>query len=141
MVSRITAPTGNTEWCNAIDGFTNGHLTSDADGVYTVPHRAIVDLSQALSQRLGRQMSMMSTYKVDYINIQMVNVDNVNDNDSGLVLSGKIHHWSPTDHRIDAMKLARAIEIHQEKSAIDADSYLLSTERDYKGMRLSLIHI
>ena len=146
-MSRAAGQVDNTDipWCRFIynddegllEGAADGTMDGDADGVLTSRNTILVDLSHALSIRLGRQMSMMHTYKVDYISIQMRNVDDANDNDSGLELNGKIHYWSPTSHRITAMKLAQAVEKQVESGSIDGDSFLLSTDDDYKGMRFN----
>ena len=136
-VSRAAGLLGNRwlKWIANDDG--NETIDGDADGVFTGPNRILIDLSHALSQRLGRQMSMMSVYKVDYIKIELINRDDVNDNDSGLQLSGQAYYWGPSKHRIDAMQMARQLETATESVHLDQDSFLLSTERDYKGMRFN----
>ena len=58
------ASESQNDWCNFIDGGANADIDLDNDGVMPTT-RILVDLTQALSQRLGRQLSMMSTYKVD----------------------------------------------------------------------------
>jgi len=80
---------------------------------------------------------MMSTYKIDYISIHLVNSDGGLDNDSAANFGGRIHWWTPSKHRIDAMQLARATEKAVESSDIDLDSYLLNTQKSYKGMRFN----
>ena len=65
MVSR-TAGTAQTDWFSFIAGGAAGDIDIDNDG--EMPDtRALVDLSQALSQRLGRQMSMMSASQLNRI--------------------------------------------------------------------------
>lgn len=131
-----TASTSHTDWCNFISGGAAADIDIDADG--EMPNtRILVDLTQALSQRLGRQMSQMSTYRVDSISIHLVNVNDLVDNDSAANFGGRIHYWSPTQHRIDAMQLARQTEKAFESADIDNDSWLLSTDNDYKGMRFN----
>jgi len=137
MMSR-SAGTSTSDWLNWIaNDDDNQTIDGDADGVFTQDNKLLVDISQALSIRLGRQLSMMSTYKVNYIRIEMFNFDDANDNDSGLQLNGKIHHWGPSKHRIDALQLGRFIEKQVETNNIDTDSYLLSTEKDYVGFRFN----
>jgi hypothetical protein len=100
--------------------------------------RCIIDLSQALSQRLGKQMSMMSTYRVNHISIQLINVnDTISDNNGAAQFSGRIHYHHPTSHKINAMQLARQLEKGTESLDIDADSWLLSTDPIYKGIRFN----
>lgn len=129
------ASNDQNDWATFILG--SGNLTDiDIDNDGDMPSTAVVvDITQALSQRLGRQMSMHSTYKIDYLSIRLVNSTNGLDNDSAAQFGGRIHWWSPTKHRIDAMHLARATETAVESSDIDLDSYLLATQQDYKGMR------
>ena len=140
MISRH-AGSDVTDWFrfivnNDVDPTT---VDADADGVYpSGTYELLVDLSHALSQRLGRQMSMMSVYRVNYIRIDLVNSDDpVNDNDTGLTIGGKLSYWEPSKHRVEAMQLARATEKAAESTAIDGDSFLLSTQKDYTGMRFN----
>jgi len=119
------------------DDASSDVIDVDADGVFTSQNTILVDISKLLSMNLGRQMSMMSTYKVDYIELQLLNDDDANDNDSGASFSGQCIYWSPTQHRIDAMQLARQVEKMDESAQIDGDSFLLATESDYLGMRFN----
>ena len=140
MVSRTAGVyPGTNDWFNWITNTgSDGAIDIDNDG--EMPDtRALVDLSHALSQRLGRQMSQMSVYKVNYIRIELENYHNTlePDNVEGACFGGKINYWSPSKYRIDAMKLARAAEKHTEKAQLDADSYFLSTDYDYSGMRFN----
>ena len=134
-MSRLVSPS-NQDWISFIAGGQGGDIDIDNDGVMP-DTRILIDLSQALSQRLGRQMSMYSTYKVDYISISIVNQDDNIDNESGAEFSGKIHWYTPTKHRIDALQLMRQVEKHAESGELDADSFLLSTEKDYTGVRFN----
>lgn len=139
MLSRQAGP-DVTDWFRFIvaDSASDIDIDADADGVYPPgTYELQVDLSKALSQRLGRQMSMMSVYRVNYIRIDLVNEDDVNDNDTGITVGGKISYWGPSKHRVDAMQLARAAEKAQESTTIDQDSFLLSTEKDYSGLRFN----
>lgn len=134
MMSRLAGVQGSYNWFSWSQGASSGDIDIDADG--EMPDtEAVCDLSQALSLRLGKQMSMMSVYKVNYIGIRLVNVDDVTDNTLGAHFGGKVQYWEPSKHRIDAMQAARAVERHAESGEIDADSFLLTTEKDYSGMR------
>ncbi len=134
-MSRQVSPSF-TDWISFIEGGVGGDIDIDNDGVMPTT-RILIDLSHALSQRLGRQMSMYSTYKVDYISIQLVNQDDATDNESGAEFGGKVAWWTPSKHRIDALQLARQVENSNEEDEIDADSWLLSTEKDYSGVRFN----
>lgn len=134
MMSRAASST-KSAWVHTYQG--DNLLTADNDGLMSNPASVRIDLSQALSQRLGRQMSMMSTYKVNYIRIELLNVDNTNDNDSGALFAGKLHYWAPTAHRISAMQLARQIE-NADGADEPGDMFgPLDNTITYKGMRFN----
>lgn len=137
MISREAGTTVN-DWFSFYSG---GPTIDQADGgggeFSDGDYELLVDLSHALSQRLGRQMSMMSVYRVNYIRIELLNNLDSNDNDDGLTIGGKIEFWEPSKHRVDAMQTARSVEKHVETGSVDADSFLLSDEVDYKGMRFN----
>lgn len=136
-ITRAASP-NSSDWCKWIENDDGNHtIDIDADGVFTQQNRVLIDLSQALSQVLGRQMSMFSTYEVEYIRIELLNEDDANDNDSGACFSGTGYYWAPSKHRIDAMQLMRQVEAVDESGEIDGDSFLLSLDRDYKGMRFN----
>ena len=144
MVSRIAGAESDNGFSGIHwmynDNINGDTIDGDADGRFTSGNTILVDLSNLLSAKLGRQMSQMSTYKVDYISVEMVNADGFtldNDNESGLEVNGQILYWSPTNHRVDAMQLARQLELTTESTQLDADSFLLSTEKDYSGMRFN----
>lgn len=137
MIAREAGTTEN-DWFRF---YTGGPTIDQADGgggeVADGTYELIVDLSHALSQRLGRQMSMMSVYRVNYIRIELLNNLDLNDNDDGLTVGGKLEFWAPSKHRVDAMQMARAVEKHVETGSIDGDSFLLTTQKDYTGMRFN----
>jgi len=141
MVNRLASGVGTQSFCKFIYNDDNGAdsqaIDGDEDGFFTQRNTILVDLTQALSEKLGRQLSQMSVYDVEYIRIALVNFDSVNDNEAGLSVSGDIEYWTPTAHRVNAMKLARQVESAKESTEIDDDSFLLSTQRDYKGMRFN----
>lgn len=124
------------DWVKWTDGAASGDIDIDNDGVMPST-RFLVDISHALSQRLGRQMSQFMVYKVDYVRIDMVNVDDVVDNTSGAQFSGRCDFWSPTKHRIDAMKLARVAEKASEDTQTDGDAWFFSNQHDYRGLRFN----
>lgn len=133
-MSRAASGT-KSAWVHTYQG--NNLLTVDPDGLMSSPRKVRIDLSQALSQRLGRQMSMMSTYKVNYIRIELLNVDNLNDNDAGALFAGKLHYWSPSKHRINAMQLARQVEQKQGEGNVGDLFGPLDNTVTYKGMRFN----
>lgn len=126
-----------TKWAHWYQGGSDSNIDIDNDGVMGTAQLARIDLSQALSQRLGRQMSMMATYKVNYIRIELRNVDDLNDNDSGAHFHGQIEHWSPTAHRIDAMQLARQIELADGADEPGDMFGPLDNAKTYSGLRFN----
>lgn len=135
FVARYAAdPNLNTEWCQFVVGGADADIHIDNDGEMGNT-QILVDLSHALSVRLGKQMSQMSVYRVSHIGIRLVNQNDDDDNDSAAAFGGRIHWYTPTKHRMDAMKIARTLERKSESIEIDADSFLLTTESDYTGMR------
>jgi len=142
MISRIASGVGTTPWCKFIynddSGADNQTIDGDEDGFFTERNTILLDLTQGLSEKLGRQMSQMATYEVEYIRIELANFDHpTNDNEAGLSVSGHVQYWSPTAHRVDAMQMARQLEKAHESTQFDDDSFLLSTDRDYKGIRFN----
>lgn len=110
-------------------------MSIDNDGDSPLGY-AVIDLSQALSQRLGRQMNQNMIYKVNYVRVDLENRDDTLDNNAGITLGGKIEYYSPSHHRCTALKMAIASERARESTEIDLDSFPnLSLERDYSGVR------
>ena len=126
-------------WVSFISGGDSGDIQIDNDGEMENT-RILVDLSRGLSQRLGRQMSMLSTYKVDYVRIDLVNKNDGIDNDGAAAFGGRVHYWSPSKHRINAMQIARAIE-KIDDVAEGHEKYQLLVPLDevktYKGVRFN----
>jgi hypothetical protein len=134
MMCRIVSDDRNN-WVAVKAGPGAATYSADNDGVLGSAHTIRVDLSQALSQRLGKQMSMMSVYKVNYLRIDVLNVNDANDNDAGVVFQGQWNYWTPTSHRVKAMKLARAIENEDGADEVGDMFGALDNMRAYKGMR------
>lgn len=132
-------------------GFTNGFrwmdpvpadndIDPDNDGVMNPGdggYRALVDLSQVSSELLGMQCTQSSKYTIRRMWISLRNVDDLDDNDDGAYFGGTVRWYHPTQHRLEALSLARAVDKAEEEAVIDADSHFLSTEKDYTAMRFS----
>jgi len=110
---------------NDIDGDNDGEMLQ----VFTI------DLSMMASRALGRQESMMKSYKLHKITIGVRPVDDVNDNEEASNFAGRYLFHHATDHAKKALQLARKTEKAIEATAVDADSLFLSTENDYSGFR------
>lgn len=122
-------------WAMWFSGASNGNIDIDAEGVMSNPPIAYIDLSNMLSQRLGRQMSQMMIYEIDYIRLELLNVDDANDNDTGASFSGYLSWHSPTAHKIKALKMATKLDRLVEETDIDNDSALFSSSASYTGLR------
>jgi len=113
-------------------------ISPDADGVYPAPGLYfLVDISHMLSRALGKQMSMTSTYRVTGIKLGVKNVDDIDDNDRGIVLGGYLWYHTPTKNKIDAIQACRKIERASEANQIDPDSLFIRTEDRYTGFRFN----
>ena len=104
-------------------------------------HYWTVDLSHLLSEQLGKQMPMMATYRVKGMQIGLRNVDDLNDNNYGLVCGGRINWYSPTKHRVDALQHARTFKRKVAAThSIDlkTDPFgMWNDEKMYTGMRFN----
>lgn len=123
-----------------MDTATTDTVSEDADGNPT-EYQYVVDISGLLSEQLGKQMSMMSTYRVKGIQMSLRNVDDANDNNYGLAIGGRIRWYSPTQHRIDALQHARdyfrsAQYTDSEESTNDPFAPW-ANDRKYKGLRFN----
>jgi hypothetical protein len=112
-------------------------IDADNDGQFGTPSKAYIDLSEALSQTLGRQVGQCGIYRVGYLEIGLRNKDDTDDNDNGGLFGGTIFYHGATSHKIDALQLARTVERARERTEIDNDSWPLSTDRRYRGMRFN----
>lgn len=141
MTTHLLTRTANVDqadirWIQFHVGGSYGDIDIDNDGVMT--DEILIDLSHGLSTRFGRQMSQMMSYDVNYMRIDLENVDDVfADNDQGAAFGGKVEYWSPSHHRIAALKMARKVETLKESIEIDADSFFMTTDFDYSGFRFN----
>ena len=118
---------------------TGRDLSPDADGVYIDENAIVCDLSHMLSRTLGKQMPMTATYRIKGIKIGLKNVDDLDDNDRGMLAYGYIYTHGETKHKIDALQAARFVERHNEIDQVDGDSEIFvtggSNSPHYRGMR------
>lgn len=122
-----------TSW---IEGGTTVDI--DNDGVFEPRPRAVIDLSEMLSYRLGRQIPQCANYRVSYISIGMRNVNDLQDNDAGAHFSGTMEWYSPTKHRVEGMQAWRKLERHLQKSVTTAEGFFMPDEKYYKGFRVGM---
>lgn len=112
-----------------------GDIDIDNDSVMTPSFQFLIDLSAATSGIEGRQASMFAGYKVHSISVGIRPVDDSFDNDESAFFAGRVAWYPVTEHAKKMTSLMRQVEKATEDSQIDADSFLLSTETDYRGMR------
>lgn len=113
-------------------------IDQDADGVLegtATFRRIVVDLSEALGYRLGKQIPMSANFRVNYIRIGLRNVDDPNDNDGTTYFAGTTEWYHPSKHRIDAVQAWRQLEKRLEEDDADNEGLFVSTEDRYKGFR------
>jgi len=138
LATRLTADSDDDDYHGAAWIYPSpigSDISPDADGVYPNPLRFLVDISHMLSRTLGKQMSMTETYRVTGIKVGVKNVDNIDDNDRGIVLGGYLEWYTPTRHKIDAIQASRRIERASEASQIDSDALYIRTQDRYTGFR------
>ena len=118
-------------------------VTEDNDGEIPAGdnHQWIIDISHLMSEQLGKQLSMMATYRVKGIHFSLRNVNNTVDNDASLAYGGTIGWYSPTKHRIDALQHARDFK-RKAGMALNADNdndpfAPWPNDRKYRGLRFN----
>lgn len=116
---------------------TDEAIDADNDGQFGTPSKAYIDLSEALSVSLGRQVPQTAIFRVGFIEVGLRNKDDTDDNDNGAFFGGTFFFHPPTKHKVDALQLARRVEHAVESIQIDADSMLLATHSQYTGMRFN----
>jgi len=122
------------------DGFYTDQLTitEDNDGRFTGGYfDGIVDLTHILSRVLGKQLSQTATYRVNYLEIGLRNVDDTVDNSQAIMVGGNVNYYAPTKHRIDSIQTVR--DWYRLKGQTDASSTdpfaLMTTDKNYRGLR------
>ena len=121
---------------NAVD--STGAVSPDVDGFLPTAPTAIIDISDLMSQVVGRQCPMTANYRVKGISVSLRNVDDSDDNDRGAVFQGLIGYRHPTQHIIDGLQMAREVSKKSKSDNIGTDGYLLSTDKSYSGFRFNL---
>lgn len=114
-------------------------ITEDNDGVFTSSYfKGVIDLTHILSRALGKQLSQMATYRVNFLSVSLRNVDDTLDNDSAGYFGGNLRWVTPSKHRIDALQLARQYRRETGLAEISSDPFAtISTDKKYKGFRFN----
>lgn len=110
-------------------------IDGDNDGVIEPAHGALVDLSDLSSQILGQQVPQSAKYTVRRIWMGLKNVDDADDNDESTYFGGTVRWYPPTQHRLNALSLAREAEKFSEGDEMDGDSFFLRDTAQYNAMR------
>jgi len=114
-----------------------GNLIMDRDGYIDNAPTAIIDLSDLMSQIVGRQCPQTANYRVKSIGLSLRNVDDTIDNEKGAVFQGFIGYRSPTSHLVDAVQMARKAVTAASSGEITAASTYLSVAQSYTGFRFN----
>lgn len=130
----LTSSLLNTKGWHWVVGAGNNDVDIDNDGVMPTT-QGVIDLSEALSYRLGRQIPMCANFRINYIRVSLRNVDDVVDNAQGAFFQGDFGYYSPQKHRIDALQAWRKYNKENEKQAVDGTGMFISDEKWYKGFR------
>ena len=123
-------------WVND-PGTNNLQDTFEGGEPASVPY-AIIDLSAVASYQLGRQVPQSAKFILRGITVSYRPQDDTivtAENEDEGFFAGKLKWYADTEHGRKALGLARAVERHVESGQLDADSFLLSTERDYSALR------
>lgn len=118
-------------------------IDQDADGVLegtSTFRRIVVDLSEVLAYRLGKQIPMTANFRINYLRIGLRNVDDVNDNSGTTYFAGTSEWYHPSKHRIDAVQAWRQLEKRLEEDDADSEGLFVATADRYKGFRYGFLH-
>ena len=158
IVKKVTNPGGASgeplmgEWVTWVDhdeaglgDYSDRPIGDDIelgdDGVVVDVYRAVIDLSHAMSYKLGRQCPMTAIYRLKNLHIGLRNINDANDNDHSTSFMGKIRWVAPNKHAIDAIQAAR--KIARNKSSVQIQGSGMPTafgqagagEKPYTGFR------
>lgn len=129
---------GSVAWLTWVNdpGTNNLQDTFEGGEPLSVPY-GIIDLSAVASYQLGRQVPQSAKFILRGVTIAYRPHDSGVANESDAMFAGKLKWITDTAHGREALALAREIERETEKEAVDADSFLLSTDKDYSAMRMN----
>lgn len=137
VVSRRVRPNADNQGVVWIEGEpAAGDIDIDNDGVFAPPFQFLIDLSHVASSVLGRQVSMTRSIVLNGLGIGVRPVDDITDNDESAFFAGRFQMYPATSHGKKALALAAKMEREIESHEVDGDSFLLSTDKDYSGLRL-----
>lgn len=135
---------GNTALGSPGLNWTDGDqpLDIDADGVMIgtgTYRRMVIDLSEMLGYRLGKQIPMTANFRINYLRVGLRNVDDTNDNDDTQYFTGTWEWYAPSKHRIDGVQAWRRLEKALEATDADPEGLFVTTTDHYKGFRFGWV--
>lgn len=135
---------GNTANASPGINWTDGDqpLDIDADGVMVgtaTYRRLVIDLSECLGYRLGKQIPMTANFRINYLRVGLRNVDDMNDNDDTQYFTGTWEWYAPSKHRIDGVQAWRRLEKALEATDADSEGLFVPTNDHYKGFRFGWV--
>ena len=135
-------------WARWIDTGTSGTVDSAGavspavGGEYTDKPHATIDLSSALSNMLGRQITQGQTFRISYLGVTIENDDEGDNNDECLAATGRFRWYSPQSHRVDAYQAYRRAWRAHNRGGSSSSSMLFTdtdaTQGEYKAMRVGI---
>lgn len=118
-------------------------VTEDNDGeIEDAYYSGLIDLSEVLSKQLGKQMPMMATYRISYLQVDLRNKNNAIDNNANAFFGGVFQWYTPTKDRVNALQALRSVDraINTHDDSGQSGSHMLpfqtgSAEKPYRGLR------
>lgn len=110
----------------------------DADGVLegtSNSRKIVIDLSECLGYRLGKQIPMTANFRINYLRIGLRNVDDLVDNNGPNYFAGEWEWYAPNKHRIDGVQAWRMLEKKLEEDDTDGEGLFIRNEDRYRGLR------
>lgn len=102
-----------------------GDIDIDNDGLMPTT-RAVFDIGSAVAQVIGKQTTQFAKYRVNYLQIELVNRDDASDNDDGAAFGGTLEFFKPNKHNVDALQALRLIDREYRKESLASDSPFFS---------------
>ena len=97
---------------------------------------AVVDISSALSNIMGREMSQEKIFYVDYISLRLKNSGSgSNNNEESTAFSGYVKWYNPTQSRIKAYRMYRTAWRMMQKDD-SSNNRLFSPQKIYRSLRI-----
>jgi len=103
-----------------------GDIDIDNDGAMPTT-RAVFDIGAAVAQVIGKQTSQFAKYRVNYLQIELVNRDDASDNDDGAAFGGTLEFFKPNKHNVDALQALRLVDREYRKESMSSSGSIFNT--------------